>query len=198
MVARPDGSSGKGRAKFGRWRTSRKVSTAITRRAKSSVRSLSRKSARYRFALTATCRTPRTSNARFSRRIEPARGSPASWSKSNNPRDRTRTRSTPPTVSAWTSVSSRTFTRATTFPSSTTNTPANNGRSIVVRGSENWEKQRRKVAKAKRRIRWKVLDFQHKLSAWLVWEYDVVAVEDLDVKPMLETSHSAKNKQDVA
>jgi putative transposase len=29
-------------------------------------------------------------------------------------------------------------------------------------------------------------------------EYDVVAVEDLDVKPMLETSQSAKNKQDAA
>jgi putative transposase len=66
------------------------------------------------------------------------------------------------------------------------------------RGSNNWEKQRRKVARAKRRIRWKVLDFQHKLSTWLVKEYDVVAVEDLDVKPMLETSQSAKNKQDAA
>jgi putative transposase len=65
-------------------------------------------------------------------------------------------------------------------------------------GSNNWEKQRRKVARAKRRIRWKVLDFQHKLSTWLVKEYDVVAVEDLDVKSMLETSQSAKNKQDAA
>jgi putative transposase len=43
-----------------------------------------------------------------------------------------------------------------------------------------------------------VLDFQHKLSTWLVKEYDVVCVEDLDVKPMLETSQSAKNKQDAA
>lgn len=66
------------------------------------------------------------------------------------------------------------------------------------RGSSNWEKQRQKVATAKRRIKRKVLDFQHKLSTWLVREYDVVAVEDLDVKPMLETSQSAKNKQDAA
>jgi putative transposase len=65
-------------------------------------------------------------------------------------------------------------------------------------GSNNWEKQRQKVARAKRRIKRKVLDFQHKLSTWLVNEYDVVAVEDLDVKPMLETSQSAKNKQDAA
>jgi len=65
-------------------------------------------------------------------------------------------------------------------------------------GSNNWENQRRKVAKAKRRIKRKVLDYQHKLTTWLVREYDLVAVEDLDVKPMLETSQNAKNKQNAA
>ena len=65
-------------------------------------------------------------------------------------------------------------------------------------GSANWEKQRRKVAQAKRTIKRKVCDYQHKLTTWLVTEYDVVAVEDLDVKPMLETSQNAKNKQDAA
>ena len=65
-------------------------------------------------------------------------------------------------------------------------------------GSANWEKQRQKVAQAKRTIKRKVRDYQHKLTTWLVTEYDVVAVEDLDVKPMLETSQNAKNKQDVA
>lgn len=65
-------------------------------------------------------------------------------------------------------------------------------------GSNNWESQRRKVANAKRAIKRKVEDFQHKLSTWLVKEYDLVAVEDLDVKPMMETSQSAKNKQDAA
>ena len=65
-------------------------------------------------------------------------------------------------------------------------------------GSNNWEKQRQKVAKAKRRIKRVVLDFQHKLTTWLVREYDMVAVEDLDVKPMMETSQSAKNKQDAS
>ena len=64
--------------------------------------------------------------------------------------------------------------------------------------SNNWEKQRKRVAKAKRAIKRKVLDYQHKLTTWLVREYDLVAVEDLDVKPMLETSQNAKNKQDVA
>jgi putative transposase len=65
-------------------------------------------------------------------------------------------------------------------------------------GSVNWEKQRVTVARAKRRIKRKVLDFQHKLTTWLVKRYEFIAVEDLDVKPMLESSQSAKNKQDAA
>jgi transposase, IS605 OrfB family, central region len=65
-------------------------------------------------------------------------------------------------------------------------------------GSSNWEKQRQQVAEVKRVIKRKVLDYQHKLTTWLVTEYAVVAVEDLDVKPMLETSQNAKNKQDAA
>ena len=65
-------------------------------------------------------------------------------------------------------------------------------------GSNNWEKQRQRVARAKRKIKRKVRDYQHKLTTWLVQEYDVVAVEDLDVKPMLETSQNAQNKQDAA
>ncbi len=64
--------------------------------------------------------------------------------------------------------------------------------------SHNWEQQREQVAKANRKIKRKVTDFQHKLTTWLVTEYDLVAVEDLDVKPMLEESHNAKNKQDAA
>lgn len=65
-------------------------------------------------------------------------------------------------------------------------------------GSSNYEKQRKQVAKVKRHIRQKVLDYQHKLSTWLVREYDAVFVEDLDVKGILEQSHNARNKQDAA
>jgi putative transposase len=65
-------------------------------------------------------------------------------------------------------------------------------------GSNNYEKQRRNVATVKRHIRRKVLDYQHKLSTWLVKEYDAVFVEDLNVKGMLEQSHNARNKQDAA
>ena len=65
-------------------------------------------------------------------------------------------------------------------------------------GSNNYEKQRLKVAKIKRHIRRKVLDYQHKLTTWLVREYDAVFVENLDVKGMLEQSYNARNKQDAA
>ena len=65
-------------------------------------------------------------------------------------------------------------------------------------GSNNYEKQRRKVATIKRHIRRTVLDYQHKLTTWLVREYDAVFVEDLDIKGMLEQSHNARTKQDAA
>jgi len=65
-------------------------------------------------------------------------------------------------------------------------------------GSNNYEKQRREVATVQRHIKRKVLDYQHKLTTWLVREYDAVFVEDLDVKEMLEQSDNARNKQDAA
>lgn len=66
------------------------------------------------------------------------------------------------------------------------------------KGSNNYEKQRVTVARVKRRIRRKVLDYQRKLARILVDEYDVVFIEDLDVKEMLEGDRNARNKQDVA
>ncbi len=65
-------------------------------------------------------------------------------------------------------------------------------------GSNNYEKQRKKVANVKRHIRRKVLDYQHKITTWLVREYDAVFVEDLNVKGMLEHSRNARNTQDAA
>ena len=66
------------------------------------------------------------------------------------------------------------------------------------KGSNNYEKQRRKVAKGKRHIRRKVLDYQHKITTWLVKEYHAVFVEDLDVTGMLQADGNARNKQDAA
>ena len=65
-------------------------------------------------------------------------------------------------------------------------------------GSRNYEKQRVKVAKVKRLIRRKVLDYQHKLTTWLVKTYDAVFVEDLNVQSMLQGDGNARNKQDAA
>jgi transposase, IS605 OrfB family, central region len=66
------------------------------------------------------------------------------------------------------------------------------------RGSNNWERQRKKVAKLKRRMKRKVEDFQHKLSTWLVKKYDAVFVENLNVSGMLQSNGNARNKQDAA
>ena len=66
------------------------------------------------------------------------------------------------------------------------------------KGSNNYEKQRREVAKVKRHIKRKVLDYQHKLTTWLVREYDAVFVEDLNVQSMLQSDGNARNKQDAA
>jgi len=66
------------------------------------------------------------------------------------------------------------------------------------KGSNNWEQQRQRVAQRKRRIRRKVLDYQRKLALLLVTEYDLLFIEDLDVKEMLEGDGNARNKQDVA
>ncbi|WP_255150087.1 RNA-guided endonuclease InsQ/TnpB family protein [Halorarius halobius] len=65
-------------------------------------------------------------------------------------------------------------------------------------GSNNYEKQRRKVSKGKRHIQRKVLDYQHKITTWLVREYDAVFVEDLNVQSMLQGDGNARNKQDAA
>ena len=66
------------------------------------------------------------------------------------------------------------------------------------KGSKNYEKQRQKVAKVKRHIKRKVLDYQHKITTWLVKQYDAVFVEDLDVKGMLQSDGNTRNKQDAA
>ncbi len=66
------------------------------------------------------------------------------------------------------------------------------------KGSNNYEKQQENVATAKRKIRRKVLDYQHKLSTWLVKEYDAVFVEDLNVQSLLQGDGNARNKQNAA
>ena len=64
-------------------------------------------------------------------------------------------------------------------------------------GSNNWEKQRRRVAEVHQRMTNKKRDFKHKLAQFYTTEYDAVSVEDLDVNDMLETPQNARNKAEV-
>ena len=66
------------------------------------------------------------------------------------------------------------------------------------KGSNSYEQQRVEVAKVKRHVPRKVLDYQHKLRTWLVKEYDAVFVESLNVQSVLQDGGNARNKQDVA
>jgi putative transposase len=64
--------------------------------------------------------------------------------------------------------------------------------------SNNWEKQRRRVAECHLRIKRKRRDFLHKLSNYYAREYQLVAVEDLDVKGMLESPRNSRNTASAA
>ncbi len=63
--------------------------------------------------------------------------------------------------------------------------------------SNNWEKQRRRVAAVHARMSNKKRDYKHKLAHFYATTYDAVFVEDLDVKPMLESDGNTRNKAEV-
>ncbi|WP_394298174.1 RNA-guided endonuclease InsQ/TnpB family protein [Haloterrigena turkmenica] len=63
--------------------------------------------------------------------------------------------------------------------------------------SNNWEKQRQRVAEVHMDMRNKKRDFKHKLARFYTSEYDAVFVEDLNIKGMLEADGNARNKADV-
>jgi len=65
-------------------------------------------------------------------------------------------------------------------------------------GSNNYEKQRRRVAECHADLRRKRRDFLHKLSAYYALEYDLVAVEDLNVKWMMESPSNSRNTASAA
>jgi len=64
--------------------------------------------------------------------------------------------------------------------------------------SNNWEKQRLRVAACHLQIKRKRRDFLHKLSNCYAREYELVAVEDLDVKEMLESPRNSRNTASAA
>ncbi|MDB2239636.1 RNA-guided endonuclease InsQ/TnpB family protein [Halorubrum ezzemoulense] len=60
-------------------------------------------------------------------------------------------------------------------------------------GSTNWETQRQTVAERHADLKRKRRDFLHKLSNYYATEYDLVAVEDLDVKGLVELPRNSRN-----
>ncbi len=60
------------------------------------------------------------------------------------------------------------------------------------KGSNNWETQRKRVAKIHERIRNARRDFLHKLSRHLVNNYDHISFEDLDIKGLVGDNKLAK------
>ena len=62
-------------------------------------------------------------------------------------------------------------------------------------GSSRWEKAMLKVAKLQKHIANQRNDFLHKLTTNIVRTYDVIAIEDLDVKSMKETDSIMRNKR---
>jgi putative transposase len=65
-------------------------------------------------------------------------------------------------------------------------------------GSNNYRKQQRKVARRHDDIKRKRRDFLHKLSTWYAEEYDLVAVEQLDVKGLMELPSNSHNRANAA
>ena len=66
------------------------------------------------------------------------------------------------------------------------------------KGSRNYEKQKRQVARCHEKIRNQRWDFQNKLSCRLAEEYDAVCVEDLNMKGMSRGLHLGKGVMDNA
>ena len=70
--------------------------------------------------------------------------------------------------------------------------------SKMIKGSNNYNKQRRKVALAYEKVRNLRADFQHKESKRLADTYDYICVEDIDYKVMAKGLHLAKATNDNA
>jgi len=66
------------------------------------------------------------------------------------------------------------------------------------RGSANWERQRQVVAERHADLKRKRRDFLHKLSNYYATEYDLVAVEGLDAKELVELPGNSRNRAGAA
>jgi len=58
------------------------------------------------------------------------------------------------------------------------------------KGSRNYEKVRKELAKMHEHVKNLMSDYIHKVTSWLVGQYDEICVEDLNVREMVEDSES--------
>ncbi|MFB6236659.1 MAG: RNA-guided endonuclease InsQ/TnpB family protein [Halopenitus sp.] len=65
-------------------------------------------------------------------------------------------------------------------------------------GSSNWGSQRRRVAECHADLKRKRRDFLHRLSAYYAREYDLVAVENLNVNGMMESASNSRRTASAA
>ena len=68
--------------------------------------------------------------------------------------------------------------------------------SKVPKGSPEYVKQCKVVARVHERIANKQANFSHQLSHWLVNEYDVICFEDLNIQGMVKNHRLAKSISD--
>lgn len=64
------------------------------------------------------------------------------------------------------------------------------------KGSNNYEKQRKKVAKLHKTVKNRRMDFLHKLSNAYVEKYDRIVLEDLNISDMVQGEMNSKNTLD--
>jgi putative transposase len=69
---------------------------------------------------------------------------------------------------------------------------------LKKRGSNNRKKAKRSLARAYERVSNIRDDFQHKMANLLVKSYDVIAMEDLNIKSMMESESKEVNKSNIS
>lgn len=67
-----------------------------------------------------------------------------------------------------------------------------------TKGSKNRDKERRKLALAHEQVTNRRNDFLHKVTSYLVNNYDTICLEDLNVKGMIKNHHLAQSLSDIA
>lgn len=68
--------------------------------------------------------------------------------------------------------------------------------SKMTKGSENYQKQKKRLAVAFERVRFQRKDWQHKKSKELADKHDIICVEDINLKGMAQGLHLAKATND--